>query len=155
MSMRRDKARTPGMSAWTMARGISTSTSALLSIAAITAAASWRDRRSDESERAAISSARSSTSRRATTGSLSARRRHAALDGGAVPRACHSDRSRWIVGESMAPTMKRDPHEKPHGNPHDSRKLEKLLSPDKTPAQRLGESEDGQNTSSGGSWFQS
>jgi hypothetical protein len=45
--------------------------------------------------------------------------------------------------------MKRDPHEKPHGNPHGPRKPEELLPPDKTPVQSLGESEAGQNTSSG------
>jgi hypothetical protein len=30
----------------------------------------------------------------------------------------------------MAATMKRDPHEKPHGNPHGPRKLENVLPPD-------------------------
>ncbi len=51
------------MSAWMMARGMSTSASAPLSMAAITAAASLEDSRPDESERAAVNSARLFTSR--------------------------------------------------------------------------------------------
>jgi hypothetical protein len=51
----------------------------------------------------------------------------------------------------MAATMKRDPHEKAHGKAHGPRKPEKLLPPDKPPAQGLGEFDDGHNASSEGS----
>ncbi len=144
--MRRDSATTPGMSAWMMAQGMSTSTPALRNIAAITAAASLRDSRCDESESTSTNSARSFTWRWETTGSWPARRRQAVLDAGAVPSACHSVRSCLIVGESVAATMKGRVHQTPHQNPHDSKKLEKSLPPDKRPGQRLNESEDGQST---------
>ena len=86
----------------------------------------------------------------ASSGRCLTRRWHAALEGGAVPRACHSVRSCLIVGESMTATMKGDPHE----NPRDQRKSRNLcrrtkhqlrafvnLRTDKTPAQSLHDSD--------------